>query len=198
MFYPVVNTGWVKLSAIKSINNFFKYLASVMNKCKVFLAFILIVLASCQNEMDKYYELPDWLKGNAHQVLEEKGHFTMFLKAVDKSDFRDLVNGKGQVTVMAPTDEAFQRYLSKHGYTSVDDLSATELNKLIGFHLVYYSFDKNTFMNYKPDGYESEVKLPGLYYKFRTKSRDAIETVEDPAFPGIYRKVMHKERFLPV
>ena len=38
-------------------------------------------LAACQSEMDKYYEIPDWLKGNAYEVMKDKavlcnaGHF---------------------------------------------------------------------------------------------------------------------------
>lgn len=169
-----------------------------MKKCKIFWIFILILVASCQSEMDKYYELPDWLKGSAYEVLQEEGNFTIFLSAVDKTDFKDLVNGKGVITVMAPTDEAFRAYLAKHGKETIDGFTKDELNKLIGYHLVYYSFSKENFMNYKPNGIESEVKYPGLYFKFRTKSRDAISTAVDIANENALRRIMHKERFLPV
>lgn len=42
-------------------------------------------LVSCQREIDKYYEIPDWLKGNAYEVMEDRGNFSIFMKAVDRS-----------------------------------------------------------------------------------------------------------------
>ncbi len=158
----------------------------------------VFVLYSCESALDKYYELPDWLKGNAWEVLEDRGNFSLFLDAVDKSSYRDLVRGKGLVTVMAPTNEAFQQYLTKNGYATINDIPLEKLEKLVAYHLVYYSFSKSMFENYKPDGIESENPLKGIYYKFRTKSRDAISIWSDVTSGGATRRVMHKERFLPV
>ncbi|WP_291584758.1 fasciclin domain-containing protein [Bacteroides sp.] len=162
------------------------------------IGFFLCSLAACQSEMDKYYEVPDWLKGNAFEVMEDKGTFSIFMKAVERSSYADLVKGKGIVTVMAPTDEAFAAYLSKHNYNSVDDIPEVELNKLVGYHLVYYSYSKNDFLFYNPNGVDSEQQSPGAYFKFRTKSRDAISTAVDRANNNAVRKIMHKERFIPI
>lgn len=155
-------------------------------------------LVSCQREIDKYYEIPDWLKGNAYEVMEDRGNFSIFMKAVDRSSYASLVKGKGIVTVMAPTDDAFSAYLTKHNYGSVEDISQTELDKLIGYHLIYYSYTKQNFMFYNPNGIDAELENPGTYFKFRTKSRDAISTVKDYANGGVIRKIMHKDRFIPV
>lgn len=162
------------------------------------IGFFLCSLAACQSEMDKYYEVPDWLKGNAFEVMKDKGTFSNFMKAVERSSYADLVKGKGIVTVMAPTDEAFAAYLTKHNYNSVDDIPEVELNKLIGYHLVYYSYSKNDFLFYNPKGVDSEQEYPGSYFKFRTKSRDAISTAVDRANGNAVRKIMHKERFIPI
>jgi uncharacterized surface protein with fasciclin (FAS1) repeats len=164
----------------------------------VFLIVLTISLNSCMSELDKYYQTPDWLKGNSWEVLEKKGNFKMFLAAVERTSYKDLVQGKGIITVMAPTDSAFQVYLTRHGYSSVEDIPTETLNTLIGYHLVFYSFDKETFENYNPWGKETEVKVKGLYFKFRTKSRDDISIEIDPTANNIQRKVMHKDRFLPV
>ncbi len=171
-----------------------------MKKWTVFFTFFLFLMTSCQTEMDKYYELPSWLKGNAWEVLEAKGNYTIFLKGVEKTSYKDLVQGKGQITVMAPTDDAFKAYFVKKNINSLDGLSATELDKLIAYHLVYYSFTKERFENYNPEGVdaEAETALPGLYYKFRTKSRDVITTETDSTDNNRQKKVMHKDRFLPV
>ena len=162
------------------------------------LTLMALVLVSCETALEKYYEVPDWLKGNAWEVLEDKGNFKLFLSAVEKTSYKDLVQGKGLITVMAPNDVAFQTYLNQKGYASVNDIPTAELDKLVGYHLVYYSFSKSSFENFKPDGIESENPLPGLYYKFRTKSKDEISDWVDPTQNDAARKVMHKERFLPV
>ena len=164
--------------------------------------FMLLFLVSCQSELDKYYELPGWLKGNAWEVLEAKGNYTLFLQGVEKVGYKTLVNGKGEMTVMAPTDSAFQVYMKDKGYSSMDEWYSKDpqgLSNLITYHLIYYSFDKDRFMNYKPNGAESDKNNleAGLYFKFRTKSRDLTETVVDP-ITGKTIKVLHKEKFLPV
>lgn len=162
------------------------------------MGFLLCSLVACQSEMDKYYEVPDWLKGNAFEVMKDKGAFSIFMKAVERSSYADLVKGKGIVTVMAPTDEAFNAYLSKHNYSSVDAIPEVELNKLVGYHLIYYSYSNNDFLFYNPNGVDSDQRWPGYYFKFRTKSRDAISTVVDRANDNAVRKIMHKERFIPI
>jgi uncharacterized surface protein with fasciclin (FAS1) repeats len=172
-------------------------MGKIMKKWTPILVCILLAFTSCVSELDKYYATPAWLKGNSWEVLEKKGNFNLFLSAVEKSSFKDLVQGKGLVTVMAPTDSAFQVYLNKHSYASVNDIPKSQLDKLIGFHLLFYSFNKESFQDYKPNGIESQNNLKGSYYKFRTKSRDSISLEYDPFARKSY-KVMHFDRFLPV
>lgn len=162
------------------------------------ISVLVMLLASCESALEKYYSTPDWLKGNAWEVMVDKGNYTLFMEAISKTSYLDLVQGKGIITVMAPTDEAFGKYLQKKGYNSVSDIPAGELNKLVAYHLVYYSFSKTSFENYKPNGIESENELNGIYYKFRTKSRDDIQIWTDPTENNAVKRVMHKERFLPV
>jgi uncharacterized surface protein with fasciclin (FAS1) repeats len=176
-------------------------MGKLIKKWTAALICFLLVFTSCESELEKYYATPDWLKGNAWEVLEDKGNFKLFLAAVERSSFKDLVQGKGQITVMAPTDEAFQAYLDKKGYASVNDIPTAngELDKLIGYHLVYYSFTKSAFEDYKPNGIESVNPQKGVYYKFRTKSRDGISWEKDPTtVQDDSLRVMHKDRFLPV
>ena len=79
------------------------------------------------------------------------------------------------MTVMAPDNNAFTAYLSEHNYSTVKDIPARELKELIGFHLLYYSYNKGSMENFRPEGegaYDegTEILDPGLYYKFRTRS----------------------------
>jgi len=171
---------------------------------EAFLLFFVLTFASCQKKLDKYYEVPGWLKGNAYQLLESEGNYSMFLQAVERAGYKDVISGKGIITVMAPSDDAMQAYLQEKGFASIDDIPLDELKKLVGFHLVYYAFDKDKFANYRPEGITEQTEFPdaGLYYKFRTKSSSGIESYVDPTVaPDVVdntKLVYHKERFLPV
>ena len=173
-------------------------MGKIMKKWTPILVCFIISLTSCVSELDKYYATPDWLKGNSWEVLEKKGNFKLFLSAVERTSYKDLVQGKGIITVMAPTDSAFQVYLTKHNYASVNDIPNSEITKLVGFHLVYYSFGKDKFEDYKPNGVESDNTYKGMYYKFRTKSQDSISSEIDASNNNAIHKVYHNDRFLPV
>jgi uncharacterized surface protein with fasciclin (FAS1) repeats len=172
-------------------------MGKIMKKWTPVLLCILLAFSSCESELDKYYATPDWLKGNSWEVLDQKGNFKLFLSAVERSSFKDLVQGKGIITVMAPTDSAFQVYLTKHNYATVNDIPSSQIDKLVGFHLLFYSFNKEALEDYKPDGIESVNYYKGMYYKFRTKSRDSI-SVEYDASAGRSYKVNHFDRFIPI
>lgn len=189
-------------------------------KILVCAVFIPLFWTSCQDEMEDYYEVPKWLKGSIYEVLEERGNYSIFLKGVEIADYTALLKGRAIMTVMAPDDESFRKYLRANYQTeSIEDLDKAEVKKLIGFHCLYYSFDKTKLMNFRPlegDGASEDEKLQnaGLYYKFRTRSQDApsqatpkrmfqITNVDTGAgeirdTTGVTVDVYHLERFLPV
>ncbi|MDL2243851.1 fasciclin domain-containing protein, partial [Bacteroidales bacterium OttesenSCG-928-J19] len=129
--------------------------------------------------------------------------FTQFLNAVERAGYRRFLEGKGIVTVMAPDDQAFAAYLTSK-QTSVSEMELAELKKLVGFHLLYYSYSRASLENFRPEGDFSdgatEVLGPGMYYKFRTRSSSAptkhiaYSTAGRPQEVTVY----HLERFIPV
>lgn len=153
--------------------------------------------------MSEHYEIPDWLRGNAWEVLDtgEHGKFSIFLRGVELAGFRPMMEGKGLLTVMAPNDEAFTAYLEENGYGSIDDMPIDEVKKLIGFHLLYYSYNKMKLENFRPEGdaaTEEDVAIgAGLYYKHRTKSSNFPTLEYNPALESNVM-VYHLERFVPV
>jgi len=168
----------------------------------VFWGLLLFVFSACENKMDEHYEVPEWLKGSAWEVLESRGNYSIFLQAAEISGFKPILEGKSLVTVMAPDDEAFTAYLSEQGKSSVSDFSEAELKRLIGFHLMYYSYDQEMLVNFRPydgDGATDEEKQirAGLYYKHRTRSYEAPTSETDP-LTGSEVTVYHNERLLPV
>lgn len=168
----------------------------------LFCLLLVLGLSSCRDYMAEYYERPDWIKGNCYEVLEKDGHYTTFLKGIELAGFRDLVDGKGIITVMAPDDEAFASYLKGKGLQSIEEMDSVELDKLIGFHLMYYAYSADKLNNFRPeegdDVSDDEKRVnAGMYYKHRTKSKDANTT---EYYQTIKQDVTiyHHERFLPV
>ena len=186
---------------------------------RVFLIYLLGVLmgtamlTSCQDDWsgDEHYQVPEWLKGNAYEVLEKDGNYSIFLEGIDSAGFKPMVTGKSILTVMAPNDDAFRTYLQSRGYESIKAMynsNPQEVKKLIGFHLMYYAFKWNMLVNFRPeegDGATEEQlsQWAGLYYKHRTKSSDPISKmygIKDMNADGNADSVLiyHPERFLPV
>ncbi|MDR2839759.1 MAG: fasciclin domain-containing protein [Paludibacter sp.] len=166
------------------------------------LAMLCVFLFSCNDERVHYYDTPEWLKGSIYGVLEQRGNYSIFLKGVDLAGMRPMLDGKNILTVMAPDDAAFAEYLTQnYGGKKIENLPINEIKKIIGFHVLYYAFDKNKLINFRPnegDGAKAKDKIvnAGLYYKFRTNSMDDITIEKDTAGNDV--NVYHLERFLPV
>ena len=163
---------------------------------------IPLVFAACRDNMDEHYEVPDWVADNAWEVLSsgEHGNYSIFLRGIEVADYKQMLEGKAIVTIMAPDDAAFQAYLKEKGYASIDDMPVTEVSKVIGYHILYYSYNKEKLVNFRPAGdtetEEAQDLNAGLYYKHRTRSSDAptVETNDAGASVMVY----HLERYLPV
>ena len=156
---------------------------------------------------DDHYAAPSWLKGNAWEVMEGEGNYASFLKAIELTGYKPIVNGQSILTVMASDDDAWTDYLHQQGYTSVDEMwkqNPAELKKTVGFHLMYYAYDWQKLVNFRPnegDGASAEAKEQGAgtWYKHRTRSQDDMEQVRGK-LDGQDTTVTlyHYERFLPV
>ncbi|WP_338395220.1 fasciclin domain-containing protein [Fulvitalea axinellae] len=125
-----------------------------------FLVFVFFSasLWSCENEFEKHYEKPDWLKGTTIETLEAKGNFSLFIEAMRVSGY-DMTVSQGANTVFAPTDEAFDRYLSKKGYSSVSDIPKPDLKALIATHILSAPYSKEQMLSssvWAPTGPDSD------------------------------------------
>lgn len=162
--------------------------------------FLLLMLASCEDKMLDHYQAPEWLKGSAWEVMEKDGQYQIFLEGIEASGFKPLVEGKSVLTIMAPTDNVFKSFLEKNGLASIKDMDRVELKKLIGFHLLYYTYTKDKLMNFRPEGdlatNADMDRDAGMYYKFRTRSSNDITIAKDTSGKDI--TIYHLERFLPI
>lgn len=144
----------------------------------LWLLFIPFLTTACEDNMDKHYEVPNWVPASIWDILEEKGNFSIFLQGTDLAGYKQMLEGKSLLTVMAPDDDAFKAYLTENNYSSISDMPKEELKKLIAYHLLYYSYNKENLINFRPEGNnvqgteedQAQADLTaGLYYKHRTK-----------------------------
>lgn len=157
----------------------------------------LLFLSSCNDDWNnRIPETSSLQKGFTNEILQKRGNFTIFLDAMEKAGYGDLIQGKGLSTIFAPTDNVFKRYLKKRGYESIDDMDPEALRVLIGYHIIKYSYSMTEFLNFQPTQNSDHV-LPGVCYKHRTQVRDAISTRFDPV-SGRTLKIFNREKYLPV
>ena len=168
----------------------------------------LLALSSCQDDLasDSHYKAPDFLVGNAVKVLENDGNYTTFLHGIELIGYTDVVNTQ-LLTVLAPTDEAFARFLSEKGYASIDDMYAKNpemVKQVITYHLIYFAMDWEKMTNFRPtegDGatLEDKARLAGMYNRYRTRCQmpmtreyNNASSVRDDV------DVIHYDRYLTV
>jgi transforming growth factor-beta-induced protein len=103
-----------------------KYLSVLFLACS-------FVLLSC-NDDDDTMEMPVPTQ-NIVEIAQANG-FTSLAAALTKANLVDALQTSGKFTVFAPTNEAFDNLLSAIGQTSIDDVPASVLEKILLYHVV--------------------------------------------------------------
>ena len=172
------------------------------------VAMPMFLLTSCQQDLadSDHYKAPDFLVGNAIEVLQNDGNYSTFLRGIELIGYNDVVSTQ-LLTVLAPTDEAFQRFLSARGYSSIDDLYAADpvfVKELITYHLIYFAMDWDKMVNFRPsdgDGATEADKTinAGMFNRFRTRcQKDMTTEYNSAASVRDNVQVVHYDRYLTV
>ena len=169
-------------------------------------------LVSCQDDIsdDSHYQSPDFLAGNALEVLQQSfdGHtFETFLRGVELIGYNDIVDSQ-ILTVLAPTDEAFAQFLKEKGYASIDEMyqaDPTYTNQVITYHLLYYAMDWDKMTNFRPNEGDGATEAEravraGMYNRFRTRCVEDTVHVKNtnPEIEDSILTVVHYDRYLTV
>lgn len=166
----------------------------------------IAALTGCQEKLadDEHYKAPDFLVGNAVEVLQNDGTYSTFLRGIELIGYTDVVNTQ-LLTVLAPTDEAFAQFLKEKGYSDIDALYAadpTYVKQLISYHLIYFAMDWEKMTNFRPtegDGATEadKAKEAGMYNRYRTRCQEDM-TVEYNASVREDVNVVRHDRYLTV
>lgn len=169
-------------------------------------------LSSCQDDIseDSHYKTPDFLVGNAIEVLQqsfEGNSFKTFLRGIELIGYSDVVDSQ-ILTVLAPTDEAFAKFLQEKGYASIEEMyyaDPTLTKQVITYHLLYYAMDWSKMTNFRPTEGDAATEAEravraGMYNRFRTRCcEDAVQVVNtDASIDAEYLTMVRFDRYLTV
>ncbi|QZT37295.1 fasciclin domain-containing protein [Halosquirtibacter xylanolyticus] len=113
---------------------------------KYFLSMLIaLILISCEREFDDRFDRPSYLTGNIGTVLQDRGDYSIFLKAAEMAGYKNMLYGRGFMTAFVPNDEAMKRFLEKKGVSSIEEYFQSEDGQLKGTQLVTYHLVKNSY-----------------------------------------------------
>ena len=105
------------------------------------LLLILFAFSACRKQaLDDFYGRPASLAQPLYQVMQAKGNFTNFLACVDKSGYTSTLSTAGYWTLFAPNDDAFKKYFTTHGITSVSQIDVPTATAIVTYSLVYSGY----------------------------------------------------------
>ena len=69
------------------------------------------------------------------EYLATESDLSMYHEVLIKTGISSLIDGDGPYTVFAPTNDAFETFLAKNNWSTIDDLSLSVLNNIARFHI---------------------------------------------------------------
>ena len=91
----------------------------------------IFTLSSCDEEIDDMPKTTD----NIVEIAQANG-YTSLAAALTKANLVDALQADGELTVFAPTNDAFDRLLETIGQSSIDDIPASVLEQILLYHVV--------------------------------------------------------------
>ncbi len=114
----------------------------VFDKFKLIMVIALIAMVgftSCEDDDDdvkKEEEEQEETTNNIVDVASSDDNFSTLVAALQKADLVSTLEGSGPFTVFAPTNAAFNDLLSELGASSLDDLTADQLEPILLYHVL--------------------------------------------------------------
>ncbi|WP_319591439.1 fasciclin domain-containing protein [uncultured Draconibacterium sp.] len=101
----------------------------------VLLLAVVIGFTSCNDDDDDPMPDPE-MEQTIVDVAAEAGSFNVLIQAAQKAGLADFLSTEQNITVFAPTDDAFAALLTDLGASSLDDLDAATLAAVLKYHVV--------------------------------------------------------------
>ncbi len=98
-----------------------------------FLLAGIIFFAACEDD-DDGMEVQQSL--NIVEVAQEAGQFDILIAAAQRTGLDGFLSSENNITVFAPTDQAFENLLSELNLSSLDDIDNATLTNILKYHVI--------------------------------------------------------------
>lgn len=141
--------------------------------------FGISMLTACEKDSDD----EDTTGKTVTEYAMSDKNFSILVQALTKANLADVLNGAGNFTVFAPTNDAFKALFAQLGVSGIDDLSAAALTPILLYH-VLGAEEKSSMLTsgYYPTLSPAQGSYSTLYVSTTsgvTVNKDAKVTVAD-------------------
>lgn len=92
----------------------------------------VVLFAGCNDDED----VPQMDEKNIVEVAADAGNFNILIEAAQKAGLAEFLSTENNLTVFAPTDDAFAALLSDLGLSSLDDIPTADLAGILTYHVI--------------------------------------------------------------
>ncbi len=117
-------------------------------------------------------------KGNLAATLAASGSFTILTKALDAANLSGVLASTPDLTIFAPTDEAFNALPAGQLSALMDPKNAKVLQQVLTYHLVHLNLDTNKFKGAKgpvASVEQGKLELDGSGAVLKVNNADIIQ-----------------------
>ena len=109
----------------------------------------LLVFSNCKRQYGEFYDPPAGLEGEIYQQLAADPSLSIFVSAIDKvPGLKEELSSSGLFTVMAPDNEAFNKFFGQHPtFKSIDNIPSDSLSIIVKFHIMKWMLFQVDFLN---------------------------------------------------
>lgn len=152
------------------------------------LCFAIIIVGCRKEAFDAYYGRPKGLASPIYQQLDSMGDFKYFLSCIEKAGYRNTLGSASSWTVFAPTDRAFQQFMTENSISDTSQIDKKLAEKIVRTSMIYDGERLEKLGDY----FHSRGWIEGLGFRRRTVYYDFVE--DEVQSDGKIRKIISTNR----
>lgn len=148
----------------------------------VSVSLLSLALTACTEKFQdqEKYQPPEWMEGKIFTQITKETDLSYFAQCLEKTGYDSILNTSGSYTVFAPSDEAFDQFLTEHPpYRAMleSDQPSEQLIALVECQILYNAWSRKQFQSLDVEGWidtRDELSEPRGYKRqtlFREKNR---------------------------
>ena len=110
-----------------------KTMKTKMNFIPVVLIMAVLFFSACNDDDEM---TPEPYAKNIVEVAADAGQFNILIQAAQKAGLAEYLSTQENITVFAPTDDAFKMLLADLGMNSLDDVPVKDLTNILLYHVI--------------------------------------------------------------